>query len=474
MQKNKIQKALNIRVILEDILHNLLYIIAGTIAVAIIASIYTKATYKPKYTTEVSMAVEVKENGNLSQASYYYAIKLAVAYSDVISDGVTKDKIEELSEKELKGVSFSASSITDSHIIVVKCTASDPVDSYNGMKTFLENYGSVTEYVSKTMILVPLDVPVTPTEPSNMYSMTRNVGLAAVAAFIVFTAIFAFISYLRDTIKSEDDISGRLDVNYIGSVVEEKKGKRLSSKKRSLVKALLITNEKIGFEFVENINKLASYFEHQSRSGKKSFMFSSFGSNEGKSTIVANVAMSLAESGYRVVILDADLRNPSQYRIFDIDPEGRKSMIDYMDGNCALEEALIHQSKHLYILPTFTYVKNSAELLDSDEFSSIIDKLAEEFDFVFVDSPPTAFVADAVLISERCDASALVVFRDAYGINSILSTVESLENASKDFLGCILNGAQAEGSSGFGYSHYGYYGKYNRYDNDKREGGKSI
>jgi capsular exopolysaccharide synthesis family protein len=173
---------------------------------------------------------------------------------------------------------------------------------------------------------------------------------------------------------------------------------------------------------------------------------------EGKSTTVANLAMAMAMEGKRVIIVDADLRRPSQHKLFKADSS--PGLTDILLETHRVEQVLRPTNvEGVRILPAGTPPPNPAELLGSAAMMSLIENLKEMADIVLFDSPPALAVADSVVLSSRVDGVLLVI---AFGETKKANTrraLEQLGRANAHVLGTVLN--RMEGPSS-GY----YYGKY--------------
>jgi succinoglycan biosynthesis transport protein ExoP len=173
---------------------------------------------------------------------------------------------------------------------------------------------------------------------------------------------------------------------------------------------------------------------------------------EGKSTTVANLAMSMAMEGKRVIIVDADLRRPSQHKLFKIDSS--PGLTDILLGTHRLEQVLRNTGvPNVQILPAGTPPPNPAELLGSAEMMKLIERLKDVSDLILFDSPPALAVADSIVLSSRVDGVLLVI---AFGETKKANTrkaQELLGRANANLLGTVLNRMESPTS---GY----YYGKY--------------
>ena len=177
---------------------------------------------------------------------------------------------------------------------------------------------------------------------------------------------------------------------------------------------------------------------------------------EGKSFVVSNLASVMAKRGKRVLLVDADMRRPSQHKnwkVFNV-----KGLSNILINQTYLEDAILHPLPNLDLLTAGTYPPNPIALLDSHSMQDLIDKARSHYDFVIIDTPPLMAVADPLVISKLVDGILLVV-RIGQVYSEEVSMAKSLLDQSKiPVLGMMLNGISEQNSYG-GYYYYGrdYY-----------------
>jgi len=179
------------------------------------------------------------------------------------------------------------------------------------------------------------------------------------------------------------------------------------------------------------------------------------GPGAGKSFISLNLATVLAESGKRVLIIDADLRKGRIHKQYGI--QRRPGLSDIINGDSNLNEA-IHKTQfdNLFVVTVGTICVNPSELLMKDVFKNFIDKVSENFDHVIIDSPPVLAVTDAAIIGRHA-AMTLLVIRDAQSpLREIEQSIKRIKQAGVNLTGVIYNGIKTS-SSRYGYGkYYGY------------------
>jgi capsular exopolysaccharide synthesis family protein len=204
------------------------------------------------------------------------------------------------------------------------------------------------------------------------------------------------------------------------------------------------------------------YFSTQGR-GHQVIQVTSPTPGDGKSTLAANLAISIAQSGKRVVLLDCDFRKPRVHRLFNLtNPE--VGLASVMAGDARLDAAVRRcEVENLFVMPCGPRPANPAELLTSPKFQDLLSELKGQYDFVVIDSPPVLAVSDPVAIAPRVDGVLMVFRMTKHTRPNAERTREQLAAVGARILGVVVN-ASAERSSG--YAGYGYAYQYDYHYTD--------
>ena len=199
-------------------------------------------------------------------------------------------------------------------------------------------------------------------------------------------------------------------------------------------------------------------------------MVTSSGPGEGKTFVVTNLAVSLAQEGKRVILVDADLRRPQVHKVFGLATEPGFTNLA-IDPTLPLEQVLKPTSTPtLRILTCGTIPPNPAELLGSVRAAELMQQLGAAADIVLYDTPPAATVTDAVILAAQVDGVLQVVRAGLTRIDLIQRCKVLLERTNVYILGPVLNGVQSH-DLGY-YANYYYYGGYYQGDDGSKKGGE--
>lgn len=190
---------------------------------------------------------------------------------------------------------------------------------------------------------------------------------------------------------------------------------------------------------------------------KKVIVVTSCMQSEGKSSVTLNLAISLAEIGKKVLLIDADLRKSVLVGRVQLQQQVN-GLSHYLSGQEMLDNVVCDTNiQGLHLIFTGTQPPNPVELLSGKVFTQMLEQSRKEYDYVLIDAPPLGQVVDASVIAEVCDGSILVLESGAISYRFAQDVKKQLEKAKCPILGVILNKVDM--------SKAGYYGKYGKYGN---------
>lgn len=182
---------------------------------------------------------------------------------------------------------------------------------------------------------------------------------------------------------------------------------------------------------------------------------------DGKSTLAANLAVTMADSGKRVLLLDADFRRPTQHKLFGL--HMRTGLADVIAGVADPQEAVQQcEIENLWLMPCGPLPSNPSELLTSPRFEELLALLREQYDFVIVDTPPMLAVSDPAAVAARVDGVLLALRIERNARPQAVRAAEMLADVGADVLGVVVN-ALNEKQHGDGDNYYSYRPEYGSY-----------
>lgn len=437
------------------------------VVLSILSSVFffrARHDFVPQYTASATFTVEANSGTSTGNATTYnttiarqigkvfpYLLKSS-AMSRMVADDLGLDSVPATIETE---------TLSDTNMVTLKVTSKDPYLSYDILQSLTKNYGAVSEYVLGNVTLNLVDGSGINTWPSNMISFRREalkgfgLGIA-----LVFMALYLY-AVTRKTVKKEKDLKDVLNVPCLAVLPD------VRLKKRSNMNTKILMDQKHvpGF-FAESVRNLRTKLVQDIKDNQTdSFLVTSALAGEGKSTLAANMAIALAQRGYRVLLIDGDLRKPALARTIGLETKGT-GFCDLITGKASLDEVIIPYGNDLTlaVIPGGKSSNDAPALLNEEKMGKLLDTLREGTDIMIIDTPPCAVVADAAVYARHVAGAIMVVRQDYAKFNDIITGVELLNDAKLRIIGCVLNrfiaGITRSGSYyGYGYGRYGY-GRY--------------
>lgn len=193
---------------------------------------------------------------------------------------------------------------------------------------------------------------------------------------------------------------------------------------------------------------------------KKVIALTSCTPNEGKSTVSLQLAQSLAESGKKTVLIDADMRKSVLVGFTKPSQHGLRGLAHYLSGQNTLQDVIyMTDIQDLYIVYSGPFPPNPAELLGGKQFKGMLQALRKVYDYVIIDTPPLGSVIDGAIVAGSCDGAILVIESGVISYRFAQNVKDQLERSNCPVLGAVLNKVDMQ-KSGYGKYYGKYYGNY--------------
>ncbi len=447
---------IDIKRILEIILSKKLLIVLILLFSILFGYAYSYYYKKPEYKSSVTIllvADENKTNKELTQTDLNINNGLISTYSSIAkSTNVVQKTIENL-ELNMSASSLQkkveAKQIDSTQFLKISVTNANPELAKNIANELAQVFTQQIKEIYNLQNISIVDEAEVESTPCNVNHMKDIIMFAFAGLFLAMVSVVAIFMF-DDTIKSEEDIEKNVKLKAIGTLPVDKE------------KNELIVKNNPKSQIVESIKTIRTNILYSTN--KNAILVTSCKQDEGKTWVINNLAVAFAQTGKRVILVDANLREESNKNdIFEIDKgEGLSDFIkeiseDNLD-NLQKSRNYIKETKipNLHILQNGTIPPNPVELVSSRNMQKIIKLLKNMYDVVLIDGTSSIMVSDSIALSSMVDSTILIAENKKTKINDLKKVKKLIEDVHGNILGVILNKAQTQKGKYYG-KKYGYY-----------------
>lgn len=452
-------RTIDVASITRDLIRQWWAILLFSVTFAILVNLVANIVYKPIYATSATFVVTTRGTNTSIYADISSATDTATRFRTVLESNVLKRTIaKDLNINEYDAVT-DIKILEETNLIVLTVKHKSALMAYRYIQSIMMNYSVITDFVIKNVVLDVIQNPTIPLMPSNPNHSKLYTLIGFLVGFAFAVLYVGYYSYLKDTVKNSREASSKLAARLLGTVYHEKIGReRRKTRKCSMV----ITNPILSFRYSESCRMAASRIRSRmDRKGTKTLLVTSVAENEGKSTVASNVAISIAQEGKKVLLIDADFRKPSLYKIFDIDRSQVANLVGILRSGEGMQKSIVKLKKYpLYFILNNTNTGSIDDVLANNRFRSLIRFARTKFDYIILDTAPMGLVPDAEGIAELCDASLIIVREDTILAKNINDAIDTLNGTNAKVIGIVFNDAKLRGVSAIrtnsSYSSYNY------------------
>lgn len=351
---------------------------------------------------------------------------------------------------------LAISSVTDTSAVKVTATAKNAEVAAaicNDLTKVAPQYVEDAVGVGSINTIDTAKVYNTPVAPNTM----KNTALGGAAGFMLIVLIIFLIDFFDNTIKDSDALANKYKKAIIGEI--EHFGDSRKKKSTDEDEHTKLTDKDIPFSIVESYKSIRTNVTFSlSTFDKKIFAVSSANPGEGKSATSANIAIAMAQSGSKVLLIDADMRKSVQHKIFGIkNKKGLSSAVSKMSSiaDCIQKNVM----ENLDILTAGPIPPNPSELLASEQMTAILNELSEKYAVIIIDTSPVNVVTDAMELAKNISGIIMVVRYAVTTDEDLAAANKKIEFAQMNLLGFILNNIKVKNHGGY-YRKYKYGSKY--------------
>ena len=410
------------------------------------------------------------EKENIPKA-YQLSLKDSLRKVDIYSE-ILQDRIENI-EFELSKYQISLDSLPKKNTEFIRLVRLKNIleSGYSLMMSKLQESEITAESQIGSAKVIDYAVPNYAKIKPNIY---KDLFIALVLGVIASFSIATLVEYFNNSIKTVEDLEskGLSVLSVIPSIKTNKSSSFFKIKNKfkkvsnSAIERRLIASEDPKSPISESYRTLRTSIMYSNAKDTKTIMVSSPGPGEGKTTTIANLAITYANLNKKVLLIDTDLRKPVIDKIFNVKKE--PGLTNYLVEDTNIKDVIKKTNiNNLFILPAGVIPPNPSELIDSDEMKELVEVLKQSFDMVLFDTPPIIAVTDALIISKYMDKFVLVCRSAVTQKDALNSILKRLENIDTKLDGCVLNDLKEIYTYGSGY----YYSYYQTYYGDEKEKG---
>lgn len=444
---------------IKDYFKYLKHYIIGFILVTVLAvggiAIFDIAVKKPVYTASTTVVIaknDDSENSNTSAAlnDISASQKLTNTYSEVAKSELVLNQVVQnlklsVSAKELSK-SVAIKPIENTAIITISVRDKNAEQSAKIANEIARVFSDEITKIFKLDNVSQLSVAATPLGPSNN-TLTRDMLLAAAVSILSIAGIAFLKFYLDDTVKHSDEIEKTIGLPIAGNITKSDTKSRNSSE--------LVVARAPKSIVSENIKSLRTNLQFtEIDKSIKTILVTSTNAGEGKSFVSANLAISFAQAGKKVLLVDCDLRKGRVHKLFKI--LNTAGLSNLLANNLKNTKSYIRNTTiaNLDVLTCGTYPPNPSELLASQKNKKLVFNLRSHYDIIIFDGAPVGGLADSVILSSLVDETIIVVKDASTSKNDLLETKETLEKVGARIAGIVFNMSTHRSAKYYNYYYY--------------------
>lgn len=427
------------------------------IGVGIAATVVMTPKYEAQSKLYVSVRTDSQASGDLLQGSNFARQNMATFVELATTENVLASVVEELNlatNSRQLAENMTVTAPSDSTLININVIDEDPeraaaIANEVGEQTrrLVEEdleppQGDDAPSPIQISMVEPAEAPTGAVSPRPQ----MNLALGLMLGLAVGVGVALLRNVLDTRVRSTEDLEQITNAPILGRIGDDPK----ADKKPLIVHADPKSPRAEAFRTLRTNVQFLAVGE-----GPKTFVISSSGQGEGKSTTAANLALALSETGLKVALVDCDLRRPRIAQYMGI--EGSVGLTDVLIGRATLSDVLQRWGRaELYVLPAGQIPPNPSELLGSSPMDQLLAELERRADVVILDAPPVLLVTDAVVVGAKTQG---IIFVAAAGVTkkrALEAAVDSLETARVPLRGMVATMLPAKGPGAYSYGSYTY------------------
>ena len=419
---------------------------------------------QPAYRCSATFTVEIADGGSGSYSFYYdanAADQLSMTFPYVLDSSFFRNSLLEYMGTQSLGGTITAETISGSNMVTMTAQSASPENARALLDAALAIYPDTARFVLGDIRFNMIDGAKTPQAPYNRMGTARCLAFGGAAGLAVALVILGVFAFFRRTARDPEEMKKVTSLRCLACVTQI----RFKARRGQGAEAAAVPDERLPYAYRESMRTLQYRVAREMDKGEdKVLLVTSTAGNEGKSTLAAGLARTLAARGSRVLLIDGDLRKQSDAKMLGL--RRGYGLEDVLRGKKKAREAVRRVKKSgIYFLGGFRPVKQPASLLAGRNLAAALEEMRPLMDYIIIDTPPCGLFQDAGIFAEYADRILYVVKYDYVSQKEVLAGFASLQDRGAAFLGYVFNGCpESAGGYGYGYGRYRYgsygYGRY--------------
>ena len=423
--------------------------------------VYKAYTYNPVYIYEKIYSVSAT-NHTVDDMGVTLARRLSASFDATMKYSGLKQAILDHISDDLDEIpaTIEVTNVQDTDLLTIRISADNIYNAKNIMNLFEKVFPDYANNIVGNVRLEPISATV-PDNKNTVFPKNEVMLEGIIAGAIICVVWLMYYVLSRKTIRTPEVMKGITSLECLQGIPEVRLKKRSSNTE----KEIRICNRIVGEEFKTQIATLRRKVIYNMKENKKQVLLvTSSVAKEGKTLVSCNLALSMAEAGYKVAFLGLNWRGTSQYYM----KRNEWSISDVISGKVDIKEKFVEKTSDLVVIKMEK--ESITDIIGSGRLKKLLDYLKKEVDFVIIDSMPLISIEDTSAILEYVDKVLYVVRQDHVYKKDVEDGLELLTSSGSDVIGYVLNYAEASltENAKYGYGRYGY-GKYGKYGKNSVE-----
>lgn len=422
----------------------------------------------PMYESSATFTVATDEESGGSYSFYYNAStadQLSKTFPYILESSYFRSLLQEQLETGALNGTITAETISNSNVVTMEVQSPDPQDAYEILMAAITVYPEAAHFVLGDISFEMLTEPEVPEAPYNQFGRVRALLVGAAGGLLAALVICGLLALFRKNVSSTEEMKKITSIRCMARIP------RVRFKARSGTGDMRVTflNDRLSFGYKESLRILANRVRKVlAKNRGKVLLVSSTVAGEGKSVTAVNLAYKLGMDGYRVLLVDGDLRKQNDGELLGI--QGNYGLEDVIEAEReagalagVVRNSRAVRNNGVCFLGSTKKVEQPAPVLSNEKIGLFLKALRGKMDYIIIDTPPCTLFQDASILAEYADGILYVVKYDKLSPRKIQEGLRALGGQKTRFLGYVFNDCP-EASGGYGYGRYGYgkygYGRY--------------